>query len=148
MAKIYSENSFLKRQRLSSRAPDEELAVIENGYSRSGLTSQTRVCWFSDPQRHLFCTSAADWQKLPAVIWTLVSPPMLSSGLSLFVGTSPRENCLRNPTRPRSQGPGLWPGKPPRWRKHYFMQPFWDLILIGQMILGNKEATWLFSSSP
>uniref|UniRef100_H3D8E4 Cyclic nucleotide gated channel subunit alpha 3 n=1 Tax=Tetraodon nigroviridis TaxID=99883 RepID=H3D8E4_TETNG len=36
MAKIYSENSLLNRQRLSSKAPDEELAVIENGDSRSG----------------------------------------------------------------------------------------------------------------
>ncbi|XP_056894771.1 cyclic nucleotide-gated cation channel alpha-3 isoform X3 [Takifugu flavidus] len=35
MAKIHSENSFLNRQRLTSKAPDEELAVIENGDSRA-----------------------------------------------------------------------------------------------------------------
>lgn len=34
MAKIYSENCLFNRQRLSGKAPDEELAVVENGDSR------------------------------------------------------------------------------------------------------------------
>lgn len=50
MAKVYSENSFLKRQRLSRKAPDEELAVIENGDSRSGLHFLNRACRRSDVQ--------------------------------------------------------------------------------------------------
>lgn len=37
MAKICNENSFLNRQRLPANTPDEELAVIENGDSRSDL---------------------------------------------------------------------------------------------------------------
>lgn len=47
MAKIHSENSFLNRQRLTSKAPDEELAVIENGDSRSGVAFQISDAGFT-----------------------------------------------------------------------------------------------------
>lgn len=43
MAKICSEKTFLNRQRLSRNTPDEELAVIENGDSRSDVAETLKL---------------------------------------------------------------------------------------------------------
>lgn len=58
MAKIYSEKAFLNRhQRSSSKTPDEELAVIENGDSRLAAQSKHTLVSFPSAGRPWYTLS-------------------------------------------------------------------------------------------
>lgn len=146
MAKIYSEKSLLNRQRLSSKASDEELAVIENGYSRSGLNSQTSVLWHTAIPFLYLCS------RLTEVICFNMhachSCPCCPQGSVSLRGHLREKSVFRIQHDLIYRGRGYGQVNLQDAEKDYFMQPFWYLILTGQMILGNKNVIWLFTSRP
>lgn len=148
MAKIHSENLILNRQRLTSKAPDEELAVIENGDSRSGLAFQISVCWFP-VQRYTFCSSAADWQNQPAIICVFVDPPsvVLQGSVSLW-GHLREKTVLRIPQKLiyRGRGYGQVNLYNLRWRKTTLS----DLLGLGLNChhYWQQRVTWLLQLHP
>lgn len=97
MAKIYSEKAFLNRhQRSSSKTPDEELAVIENGDSR--LAAQSKHRWITT-RLHFH-----QWGGYGTVCH--ICPP----GLTLFVRRRRTGRCLQFPTETHSEVLEPWPG--------------------------------------